>query len=101
MLTLIAFAGALLVAAPAYANVRVTPARDEVLVTIVSPEAPLYGRPDTNGTVLGIVRRGETAHLLRRSVDRRWCQIDIGAGELAWIDARAVQVGGEAPARRT
>jgi hypothetical protein len=76
------------IAAPAEARRR---GDDEV--TVVAPQAELRGRPSMSATVTGLLRRGETALLVRRSADGRWLELDIGAGELAWIDARAVENG--------
>ncbi len=64
-------------------------------MTVTAGKAELYGRPQATGTVLGIVRRGEVVQFVRRSADKKWVQIDIGAGELAWVDARSVRMGAD------
>ncbi len=56
---------------------------DDNKMTVVAAKAELYGRPQTGGTVLGLVRRGEVVTFIRKSADKKWVQIDIGAGELA------------------
>jgi uncharacterized protein YgiM (DUF1202 family) len=70
---------------------------DDNKMTVVVPKAELFGRPTSSGTVLGIVRRGEVVTFVRKSADKKWVQIDIGAGELAWVDARAVRSGSDMP----
>ena len=68
---------------------------DDNKMTVVASKAELYGRPQASGTILGIVRRGEVVQFVRRSADKKWVQIDIGAGELAWVDAKAVRMGSD------
>lgn len=65
---------------------------DTKLIVSVN-KAELYGRPSKSGAVLGILRRGEQVQLVTRSPDRKWINIDIGGGETAWIEARAVKPG--------
>ncbi len=62
-------------------------------LTISSTKAELFGRPASGGTVVGVVRRGDVVDLVRRSSDRKWCLVDIGGGEVAWIDSRNVRTG--------
>jgi hypothetical protein len=62
-------------------------------LTVSSTRAELFGRPATGGTVVGVVRRGDVVDLVRRSGDRKWCLVDIGGGEVAWIDSRNVRAG--------
>jgi hypothetical protein len=69
---------------------------DETL-TVRASQAELRGRPSLDATVTGLVRRGETVERVRSSADRRWIEVDIGGGELAWIAARAVEPGAAAP----
>ncbi|MEO6954759.1 MAG: SH3 domain-containing protein [Polyangia bacterium] len=68
---------------------------EDTKMTVVAAKAELYGRPIAAGTVLGLVRRGEVVQFVRKSSDKKWVQIDIGAGELAWVDARAVRMGAD------
>ncbi len=56
-------------------------------------KAELYGRPSATGAVLGILRRGEQVQLVKKSVDKKWINVDIGGGETAWIEAKAVKPG--------
>lgn len=56
-------------------------------------KAELYGRPSRRGAMLGILRRGEAVEEVTRSPDKQWINIDIGGGESAWIEARAVKPG--------
>ena len=66
----------------------------EDLKLIVSVnEANLYGRPSNTGAVVGTLRRGEQVQLVKKSADKKWINIDIGGGETAWIEARAVKPG--------
>jgi uncharacterized protein YgiM (DUF1202 family) len=66
----------------------------EDLKLIVSVnKAELFGRPSATGAVLGILRRGEQVSLVKKSVDKKWINVDIGGGETAWIEARAVKPG--------
>jgi uncharacterized protein YgiM (DUF1202 family) len=65
---------------------------DTKLIVSVN-EANLYGRPMATGAVLGILRRGEQVQLVKKSVDKKWINIDIGGGETAWIMAKAVKPG--------
>jgi SH3-like domain-containing protein len=62
-------------------------------LTVLSTKAELYGRPAMGGTVVGVMRRGDVVDLVRRSGDRQWCLVDIGGGEVAWIDSRHVRAG--------
>jgi uncharacterized protein YgiM (DUF1202 family)/opacity protein-like surface antigen len=62
-------------------------------LTVSATKAELFGRPASGGTVVGVVRRGDVVDLVRRSSDRRWILVDIGGGEVAWIDARNVRAG--------
>ena len=86
---------ALFVAAPAAA--RRPPERVETL-TVSARQAELRGRPAMSSAVMGLMRRGETVQVVRRSSDRRWVEVDIGAGELAWMDARTLHSGPLPPA---
>ena len=56
-------------------------------------KAELFGRPSATGAVLGILRRGEQVQLVKKSVDKKWINVDIGGGETAWIEAKAVKPG--------
>jgi len=56
-------------------------------------KAELFGRPANTGAVLGVLRRGEQVQLVRKSADKKWVNVDIGGGETAWIEARAVKPG--------
>jgi hypothetical protein len=71
-------------------------AQAEILV-VRSAQAELRGRPSLDATVMGLVRRGEEVELVRSSSDRRWIEVEIGGGELAWIEARALKRGAAAP----
>jgi uncharacterized protein YgiM (DUF1202 family) len=62
-------------------------------LTVSSAKAELYGRPASGGAVVGVVRRGDVVDLVRRSGDRKWCLVDIGGGEVAWIDSHQVRAG--------
>jgi uncharacterized protein YgiM (DUF1202 family) len=62
-------------------------------LSVSSTKAELYGRPASGGTVVGVVRRGDVVDLVRRSGDKKWCLVDIGGGEVAWIDVRHVRTG--------
>jgi Bacterial SH3 domain len=62
-------------------------------LTVSATKAELFGRPASGGTVVGVVRRGDVVDLVRRSGDRKWCLVDIGGGEVAWIDSRHVRAG--------
>jgi uncharacterized protein YgiM (DUF1202 family) len=62
-------------------------------LTVAATKAELFGRPAAGGTVIGVVRRGDIVELVRRSGDRRWCLVDIGGGEVAWIDSKHVRSG--------
>ena len=65
---------------------------DDKLIISVN-KAELFGRPSSTGAVLGILRRGEQVQLVKKSVDKKWLNVDIGGGETAWIEARAVKPG--------
>ncbi len=72
--------------------------RDEPeLLTVRAAQAELRGRPSLSSSVTGFVRRGESLEVVRSSSDRRWVQVEIGGGELAWIEARALTAGAAAP----
>jgi uncharacterized protein YgiM (DUF1202 family) len=62
-------------------------------LTVSSEKAEIYGRPQAGGSVLGILRRGEVVSLVRKSSDKKWCLVDIGGGDVAWITAKAVKPG--------
>ena len=62
-------------------------------LTISATKAELYGRPQASGSVLGILRRGEVVSLVRKSTDKKWCLVDIGGGDVAWLEAKAVKPG--------
>jgi len=62
-------------------------------LTISATKAELFGRPQSGGSVLGILRRGETVSLVRKSSDKKWCLVDIGGGDVAWIESRTVKPG--------
>ena len=66
---------------------------EELKLIVSVNEANLYGRPSATGAVLGILRRGEQVQIVKRSADKKWINIDIGGGETAWIQARAVKPG--------
>lgn len=66
---------------------------EETKLIISVNKAELYGRPSSTGAVLGILRRGEQVQLVKKSVDKKWINVDIGGGETAWIEARAVKPG--------
>jgi hypothetical protein len=66
--------------------------------TVRVAAAELRGRPTLSATVTGMVRRGETVLVVRRSADQRWVEVDIGGGEWAWIEARALRPGASPPA---
>jgi uncharacterized protein YraI len=63
---------------------------------IVVAHAELRARPSEDAQVIGTLQRGESVPIVRTSGDRRWCMVEAGGGELAWIDAAAV---GAAPSR--
>jgi uncharacterized protein YgiM (DUF1202 family) len=62
-------------------------------LTVQATKAELFGRPASGGTVIGVVRRGDVVDLVRRSGDRKWCLVDIGGGEVAWIDSKHGRAG--------
>ncbi|HEY7955266.1 MAG TPA: hypothetical protein VII38_08225, partial [Polyangia bacterium] len=62
-------------------------------LTVSATKAELYGRPALGGSVVGILRRGETVSLLRKSEDKKWCLVDIGGGDVAWLQAKSVRPG--------
>jgi uncharacterized protein YgiM (DUF1202 family) len=66
---------------------------EELKLIVSVNEANLYGRPSATGAVLGILRRGEQVQLVKKSADKKWINIDIGGGETAWIQAKAVKPG--------
>jgi SH3-like domain-containing protein len=66
-------------------------------LTVSANQAEIFGRPQVGSAVLGVLRRGEVVQLVRRSADKKWVQIDIGAGEMAWIQAKSVRSGGQMP----
>ncbi|HEY2744309.1 MAG TPA: SH3 domain-containing protein [Polyangia bacterium] len=66
---------------------------EELKLIVSVNEANLYGRPSATGAVLGILRRGEQVQLVKKSADQKWINIDIGGGETAWIQAKAVKPG--------
>jgi len=66
---------------------------EETKLIVSVNEANLYGRPSATGAVLGILRRGEQVQLVKKSADKKWINIDIGGGETAWIQAKAVKPG--------
>jgi len=66
---------------------------DEVKLIVSVNEANLYGRPSNTGAVVGTLRRGEAVQLVKKSADKKWISIDIGGGETAWLEARAVKPG--------
>lgn len=66
---------------------------EELKLIVSVNEANLYGRPMSTGAVLGVLRRGEQVQLVKKSADKKWINIDIGGGETAWIEARAVKPG--------
>jgi uncharacterized protein YgiM (DUF1202 family) len=66
---------------------------EELKLIVSVNEANLYGRPAATGAVLGILRRGEQVQLVKKSADGKWINIDIGGGETAWIQAKAVKPG--------
>jgi hypothetical protein len=70
---------------------------EQEILTVRAAQAELHGRPSLGSTVTGLVRRGETVEVVRSSADRRWVQVEIGGGELAWIEARAVTASAVAP----
>ena len=62
-------------------------------LTVSATKAELYGRPQATGSVLGILRRGEVVSLVRKSTDKKWCLVDIGGGDVAWLEAKVVKPG--------
>jgi SH3-like domain-containing protein len=62
-------------------------------LTISATKAELFGRPQSGGSVLGILRRGEVVSLVRKSSDKKWCLVDIGGGDVAWIESKTVKPG--------
>lgn len=66
---------------------------EDTKLTVSAVKAELYGRPAAGGAVLGIVRRGETVQLVRKSTDKKWLLVDVGGGEVAWLEAKAVKPG--------
>jgi hypothetical protein len=62
-------------------------------VTVTAPRAELFGRPQVGGAVVGLLRRGEVVSMVRRSGDGRWLLVDIGGGDVAWLDAKATRPG--------
>lgn len=62
-------------------------------LTVSATKAELYGRPALGGSVIGILRRGETVSLLRKSEDHKWCLVDIGGGDVAWLQSKSVKPG--------
>jgi uncharacterized protein YgiM (DUF1202 family) len=66
---------------------------EETKLIVSVNKAELFGRPSATGAVLGILRRGEQVQLVKKSVDKKWINVDIGGGETAWIEARAVKPG--------
>ncbi|MGZ5761471.1 MAG: SH3 domain-containing protein [Caldimonas sp.] len=66
---------------------------EDLKLIISVNKAELYGRPSATGAVLGILRRGEQVQLVKKSVDKKWINVDIGGGETAWIESKAVKPG--------
>jgi hypothetical protein len=66
---------------------------EDTKLVVSAVKAELYGRPQTGGSVLGVLRRGEQVNLVRRSSDKKWILVDIGGGDVAWIMAKAVVPG--------
>lgn len=66
---------------------------EETKLIVSVNKAELFGRPSSTGAVLGILRRGEAVQLVKKSVDKKWMNVDIGGGETAWIESKAVKPG--------
>jgi hypothetical protein len=62
-------------------------------VTVSATRADLYGRPQAIGSVVGVLRRGETVTVIRRSADKKWLMVDIGGGDVAWLEAKTTKPG--------
>jgi hypothetical protein len=62
-------------------------------MTVMADKAELFGRPQTGGAVLGVVRRGEVVHLVRKSSNKKWALVDVGGGEMAWVMTKYVRPG--------
>ena len=65
----------------------------DLKLTVSATRADLFGRPQLGGAIIGVLRRGEVVSLVRRSQDGRWLLVDIGGGDVAWIEARATEPG--------
>jgi len=65
----------------------------DLKLTVSAVRADLYGRPQLGGAVIGVLRRGEVVSLVRRSHDGLWILVEIGGGDVAWIESRATEPG--------
>jgi uncharacterized protein YgiM (DUF1202 family) len=72
---------------------------EDTKLTVSVNRASIYGRPSAASSEVGILRRGEIVNLVRKSPDKKWILVDIGGGESAWIEAKAVRPGAAAGAR--
>jgi uncharacterized protein YgiM (DUF1202 family) len=66
---------------------------EDTRLTVSVNRASIYGRPSSASSEVGILRRGEVVNLVRKSPDKKWILVDIGGGESAWIEAKAVKPG--------
>jgi uncharacterized protein YgiM (DUF1202 family) len=66
---------------------------EDTKLTVSVNRASIYGRPSASSSEVGILRRGEIVNLVRKSPDKKWILVDIGGGESAWIEAKAVKPG--------
>lgn len=55
---------------------------------VITDRAKFYGRPQLDSPVQGTLERGEQLKLVRRSADGQWTLVDIGGGEVAWVESR-------------
>jgi hypothetical protein len=65
----------------------------EEKVTVSATRADLYGRPQAIGSVVGVLRRGESVIVVKRSTDKKWIMVDIGGGDVAWLEAKNTKPG--------
>jgi len=72
---------------------------EDTKLTVSVNRASIYGRPSAASSEVGILRRGEIVNLVRKSPDKKWILVDIGGGESAWIEAKAVKPGAASTAR--
>jgi uncharacterized protein YgiM (DUF1202 family) len=62
-------------------------------VAVSAPRVELHARPTSDSAVMGALTRGEQVPLVRRSADGKWCLVDAGGGESAWVQADALAPG--------